>query len=604
MKTSNTSAALLGAAIAGCLGSPDPDHSESLDLVTITTLPTSIGVSTAPELEISSEVPAPPEVPAVPRAALVAQVPRAAMLSDSVSSLGGIPVHLTTGISFDDDTGVVTITGGSGNDTSTVTIDAAGAVRVTLGRAAVTYTRRVVTRIVFVGNDGDDEFTNATSIPCTANGGDGNDTLRGGSGDDFLVGGYGQDTLYGNDGDDILWGSGGSDVLWGGDGNDVLYGHGGSDELHGGAGRDTLNGGSGNDQLFGDEGQDLLVAVGGGSDTLTGGSQWDNYWVDPTDTITDTSANEQSLGYVHVISGFRPVIFENGPAVAVALDPHGEDIPDPSKYSTHTGLTLTSFDDHPLFAAGGPSKDDIFQGSVGDCYFMSRLAALASAEPELIRKTVAPLGDGSYAVRFQRNGQDDYVRVDSDLWADSNGAAKYAKPGQEGALWVPIIEKAFAVARRDQASYPSIAGGNGTTLSTIPTTSVTWAITDTTSAASVVSWYNNGQPDGIIKNSIQSGVHGLLLTIQAQLDAGEPMITGARSSISNGTPIQLDDPNTSDNESTYRRGQHIYMIDHVQFDGNGNPTGLVLRDPYGSYRTITDFVRLYFCIGRGTALET
>src|SRR6185295_5676651 len=88
-------------------------------------------------------------------------------------------------------------------------------------------------------------------------------------------------------------------------------------------------------------------------------------------------------------------------------------------------------------------------------------------------------------------------------------------------------------------------------VSTIPTTSVTWAITDTTSAASVVTWYNNGQPAGIIKNSIQSGVHGLLLTIQAQLDAGEPMITGARSSISNATPIQLDDPNTSDNESTY-----------------------------------------------------
>jgi hypothetical protein len=31
---------------------------------------------------------------------------------------------------------------------------------------------------------------------------------------------------------------------------------------------------------------------------------------------------------------------------------------------------------------------------------------------------------------------------------------------------------------------------------------------------------------------------------------------------------------------------------------------LVLRDPYGSYRTITDFVRLSFCIGRGTGLDT
>lgn len=363
MKTPHTPAALLSAAIAGCLGAPEPGHGESVDLITIVTVPTSsIAVSSDPEPEISSEVPAPPAVPSVPRAALVAQVPRAALVSDSVAALAGIPIHLSGGISFNDDTGTVTIIGGSGNDAATVALDAAGAVRVALGRAVVTYARSAVTKIVFSGDDGDDSFTNSTSIPCTANGGDGNDILRGGSGDDFLVGGYGQDTLYGNDGDDILWGSGGSDVLYGRDGNDVLYGHGGSDELHGGAGRDTLNGGSGNDQLFGDDGQDLLVAVGGGSDTLTGGAQWDNYWVDPNDTITDASASELSLGYTHVISSFRPVIYDGGPAIAVALDPHGEDIPDPARYSTHSA-SLASFDDHPLFAGGGPSKDDIIPSS-------------------------------------------------------------------------------------------------------------------------------------------------------------------------------------------------------------------------------------------------
>jgi hypothetical protein len=46
------------------------------------------------------------------------------------------------------------------------------------------------------------------------------------------------------------------------------------------------------------------------------------------------------------------------------------------------------------------------------------------------------------------------------------------------------------------------------------------------------------------------------------------------------------------------------MVDHVVFDASNNPTGLVLRDPYGSYRTITDFVRLFFCIGRATVLQT
>jgi hypothetical protein len=318
--------------------------------------------------------------------------------------------------------------------------------------------------------------------------------------------------------------------------------------------------------------------------------------------ITDVSANEQSLGYVHEISKFRSVVYQGGSTVAVGLEPTGEDLPDPTKYTDHTGLTRQNFDDHPLFAEGGPNKNDIFQGSVGDCYFMARLSALAHGEPEFIRKTVAPLGDGSYAVRFERNGNEDYVRVDSDLWANSSGKPKYAGFGQEGAIWVPIIEKAFAIARRDQASYPSISGGNGTTLSALPITSSSTEISDGLSAITVRNWFNNGQPNGNTKTTLNGSVVFLLHAIRADLEASRPLITGARSGISNSTAIQLDDPETDGNESTYRRGQHIYMIDRVLSDANGTPNGLVLRDPYGSERTITDFVRLHFCIGRSAEL--
>jgi hypothetical protein len=45
------------------------------------------------------------------------------------------------------------------------------------------------------------------------------------------------------------------------------------------------------------------------------------------------------------------------------------------------------------------------------------------------------------------------------------------------------------------------------------------------------------------------------------------------------------------------------MIDHVQLNGNGNRTGRVRRDPFGSYRTITDVVRFYVYLGHVT-LET
>ena len=46
----------------------------------------------------------------------------------------------------------------------------------------------------------------------------------------------------------------------------------------------------------------------------------------------------------------------------------------------------------------------------------------------------------------------------------------------------------------------------------------------------------------------------------------------------------------------------LHMIDHVTTDANGVANGLVLRDPYDQYRTISDFTRLYFCIGRAKPL--
>lgn len=549
-------------------------------------------VNIPPLLEESTEV-LPPATPSIPRLALQPQISGAAMLSDAVTAGWAVPVFSLSPITLVD--GVLTLRGTSGADAASVSL-VLGGVKATVNRTQVTYTRVLITKIVFSGLDGDDTFTNGTSIPCTANGGDGNDTLQGGGGADFLVGGYGQDTLLGGAGNDTVWGSGGSDVLRGEDGDDVLFGHGGQDQLFGGDGRDTLNGGSGNDTLSGEYGQDLLVSVGGGADTLIGGYQWDNFWADATDSISDPSANELSLGYVHVISSFRAV-----GGTAVGLEPVGEDLPDPALRASETGA-LQDFSSYPLFASAGPSKDDVFQGSTGDCYFMARLSAFADADPEFIRKAVAPLGDGSYAVRFVRNGVDDYVRVDSDFWVN-DGELVYAKAGQEGALWGPVIEKAFAIARRDQNSYASISGGNGTTLSTLAHTTTTTSISDGLTDVSTLAWFNQGQPAGAVKSTLESSVTLMLEVIDGELDSGAALITGARSGLSNATPIQLDDLATEGNESTYRRGQHIYMIDHVQFDANAVPTALVLRDPYGSYRTISDPVRIHFCIGRMVKLN-
>ena len=137
-----------------------------------------------------------------------------------------------------------------------------------------------VSEVVFIGFEGDDSFTNGTSLTSQLVGLGGNDTLRGGSGVDVIIGGDGNDTLVGNNGDDVLWGLAGNDDLFGGLGNDSifggegindLFGDAGNDQIFGGSSTDTISGGDGDDGLFGADGLNTMIG-GNGNDTIVGGS--------------------------------------------------------------------------------------------------------------------------------------------------------------------------------------------------------------------------------------------------------------------------------------------------------------------------------------------
>ncbi len=179
-----------------------------------------------------------------------------------------------------------------------------------------------VSRIIVDCTGGNDVVTNDTTLPMTANGGPGNDTITGGSNADLLRGNEGNDSLNGRGGNDILRGNDGRDTLRGGDGDDVLEGGAGNDTLEGGrhkdtlrgnAGDDTLRGGSGDDileggdnddTLFGEDGTDRLNGGAGrddlfggldlSTDVLTGGTGRDRFRIDPNfliffagQTVTD-----------------------------------------------------------------------------------------------------------------------------------------------------------------------------------------------------------------------------------------------------------------------------------------------------------------------------
>ena len=97
----------------------------------------------------------------------------------------------------------------------------------------------------------------------------------------------------------------------------------------------------------------------------------------------------------------------------------------------------------PLFAHE-PCIGDVVQGRLGDCYAIASIATVVEKDPEAIKKMMKDNGD-TVTVRFYgSNGKPVYVTVDKTIpkYKDKNNveSERFAK----GALWVQMIEKAFA----------------------------------------------------------------------------------------------------------------------------------------------------------------
>jgi hypothetical protein len=159
---------------------------------------------------------------------------------------------------------------------------------------------------------------------------------------------------------------------------------------------------------------------------------------------------------------------------------YGADLP-------QTDIDSTTGAPFPYVAAGGtlfgssgtPGYDDVAQGYIGDCYFLSSLGQVALQSPGAIAGMFTNNGDGTYTLRFFNNGVADYVTVNLDLPAARDGTFAYANDYQYGrpayvasstnVLWVALAEKAYAQlaeegwSRSDHGwfanSYDSIAYG-------------------------------------------------------------------------------------------------------------------------------------------------
>lgn len=579
--------------------------------------------------------------------------------------------------------GIVRIIGSGGSDRCTITSYTSGStflifhIKVKLEKQMIggyalvaekSYFSHQVASILFYGNNGNDIFTNKTSKPSTAHGGNGNDILAGGkgvdylygddgddsiygeefglggSGDDYLYGGNdndvifgfdGIDTIYGEGGDDTIYGGNGNDYLYGGDNDDILYGENGRDEISGMDGNDVLHGGSGYDKLFGGNHEDrlyggpdaddmwggphndTLVSIGGGLDyQVDGGSGYDSFWCDRNDNVT-TSYYEETNGYVNIVDEFMPYSYNGGEfTIDVPLELEGQDLFDPM-YSDvmpdhHHGEfkpQLTNNGDRPLFAPDGATADDIFQGKVGDCYFMAALSTLADTNPEYIKNTVVDLGDATYAVRFfnTTTGTPVFVRVDDQLWeygTDGSGPI-YAGYGQSGSIWVPIVEKAFAFFRKQLGTYFSLNNGgpvgNEMNYSYSEVRISGHEGENGVTGEDVINYIKLGYTDQRIKDHIELYVNTFLETLDSHFSRGGQEATMSMSATATERVQdhhKFFEMSSYDFAQTYFRiSPHAYAILSVIKDKQTNkPIGLEIRNPYGRTLRITDFAAIYFWI--------
>ena len=91
------------------------------------------------------------------------------------------------------------------------------------------------------------------------------------------------------------------------------------------------------------------------------------------------------------------------------------------------------------------------QGATGDCWFLSSISALAEKRP-LADRVINPAENSSAASQaFYRMGEWNDVIIDNQI------PMQYSARPENGELWVPLLEKAYA---KFFGNYHNIVGGD------------------------------------------------------------------------------------------------------------------------------------------------
>jgi hypothetical protein len=98
--------------------------------------------------------------------------------------------------------------------------------------------------------------------------------------------------------------------------------------------------------------------------------------------------------------------------------------------------------EEPLFAHE-PTMNDVAQGHLGDCYAVSTIASLCEASPQAIKNMMKDNGD-TVTVRFYSGGRPVFITVKKTVPAIKMSDGTREERFARGALWVQMLEKAYA----------------------------------------------------------------------------------------------------------------------------------------------------------------
>jgi Putative Ig domain/Calpain family cysteine protease len=235
-----------------------------------------------------------------------------------------------------------------------------------------------------------------------------------------------------------------------------------------------------------------------------------------------------------------------------------------SGYSTFSVSYAAS--SSPVFASTGPSVNDVNQGYLGDCYFLSSLAEVADQDPGLISSMFTLNGNNTYGVRFYVNGVAEYVTVNNSLTYDFNYGTD---------IWASLAEKAYAQLQaggivtgnsiNDGNSWSTIGNGGAPEFALEEITGAS-AITDFSASGS--SWYTFVYNSSLSETSFSSGssTATVLNTLISDLSKGDDLI------LSSWT-------NAKDSS-----GYTTLVADHaMSIYGYDSATGMLeIRNPWGT----------------------